>query len=36
MKFINLDELERRVKLVTRPTPYDVLNIIGEMKEELK
>lgn len=36
MKFINLDELERRVKLLTKPTPYNVLNIIGKMKEELK
>lgn len=36
MKLINLDELERRVKLTNKPTPYDVLEIIGKMKEELK
>lgn len=36
MRFINLDELERRVKVLTKPTPYDVLNIIGKMKGELK
>lgn len=36
MTFINLDELERRVKLINKPTPYDVLEIIGKMKEELK
>lgn len=36
MKFISLDELEKRVKSINKPTPYDVLEIIGKMKGELK
>mgnify|MGYP001559057734 CR=1 FL=1 len=35
MKFINLDELERKVKETKRPTPQDVLNLIADMKTKL-
>lgn len=34
--FINLDELEKRVKVLIKPTPQDVLNIIVQMNKELK
>jgi len=36
MKFINLDELESKVKTMNKPTPQDVLNIIAQMNKELK
>jgi len=32
MKFINLDELDAKIKA----TPYDVLEIITKMKEKLQ
>jgi hypothetical protein len=36
VKFINLTELEERVKLLDKPRPQDVLNLIQLMYSELK
>lgn len=36
MKFINLDELDAKIKSLDKPTPYDVLEIITKMKEKLQ
>lgn len=35
MKFIDLNELEMRIKKLNKPTPYDVLEIITNMRKEL-
>lgn len=35
MKFIDLDDLDRRIKVWNRPTPQDVLNMIRQMNEEI-
>lgn len=34
MKFIDLFELERRVKKEIKPTPQDILNLIAQMYKE--
>jgi len=34
MKFIDLNELERRVKGMAKPVPQDVLNLIAQMYKE--
>lgn len=35
-KFIDLNELERRIEVWNKPTPQDVLNMIRQMKDEIK
>lgn len=34
MKFIDLNELERRVEEMVKPVPQDVLNLIAQMYKE--
>lgn len=34
MKFIDLNELERRIEDMVRPVPQDVLNLIAQMYKE--
>lgn len=36
MRFIDLDVLDKRIKQIHRPTPYQVLEIIAEMHRELE
>lgn len=36
MKFIDLDELDARIKKLNRPTPEQVVNLITQMYAELK
>lgn len=35
MKFIDLNELENRIKALNKPTPQQVINLITVMREEL-
>lgn len=35
MKFIDLDELDHKIKMIHKPTPMMVLAIIMEMKSNL-
>jgi hypothetical protein len=35
MKLIDLDELDRQIKAMKKPTPMDVLLIITKMREAL-
>lgn len=36
MKHINLDELDRRIKAMSRPTPFQVIALTMAMYKELK
>lgn len=36
MKLINLDELDRRIKLIGKATPHQVVNLIIQMQGEMK
>lgn len=36
MKLINLDELDKRIKLMYKPTPFHVLELIQLLKGEMK
>lgn len=36
MKFIDLDELNARIKQLKKPTPFQVIDLITEMYKELK
>lgn len=36
MKYINLDELDRRIKAMGRPTPFQVVALVMAMYKELK
>lgn len=36
MKFIDLDELDRRIKAMHRPTPLQVVDLIMAMYKELR
>lgn len=35
-KHINLDQLEKRIKAMGRPTPFQVIDLIAQMYKELK
>lgn len=36
MKFIDLNDLEQRIKLLNKPTPEQVVNLITRMYKENK
>jgi len=36
MKLINLNDLEQRIKLITKPTPQQVVDLITKMYKEIK